>query len=155
MSNYLVLCWNSSSLWRNLLALRNTASAVNIINEDNGDKLVRLTQGRFRHLWEMKVKREWKLEKRSMTERNYEGDNEHVLLGTIFWTFNGNTQYLVLQQRFCAFMSGHPFLCHFLPFSWLKFLRHMLSLEMKRDCKRIVIFTPVTHSVWYFGNPLQ
>lgn len=147
MSNYLVLCWNSSSLRRNLLVLRNTASAVNIINEDNGDKLVRLTQGHFRHLWEMKVKRERKLEERSTTERNYEGDNEHVLLDTIFWTFNGNSRYLVLQQRFCTFMFGHPFLCHFLPFGWLKFLRHMLSLERKQDCKRIVIFTPVIHSV--------
>lgn len=114
-------------LRRNLLALRKSmASTVNIINEDDGDKLVSVTQGHFRHLWKMKAKKQWKL-KKNTTESGCEEDNEHVLLGTILWTFNGNTQYLVLQQRFCTFPFGHLSLCHFLPFSWLKFLRHTLE----------------------------
>ncbi len=38
-------------LRRNLLALRKSmASTVDIINEDDGDKLVSVTQGHFRHL---------------------------------------------------------------------------------------------------------
>ncbi len=83
-------------------------------------------KGHFRHLWKMKAKKQWKL-KKNTTESGCEEDNEHVLLGIILWTFNGNTQYLVLQQRFCIFPFGHLSLCHFLPFSWLKFLRHTLE----------------------------
>ncbi len=138
-------------LRRNLLALRKSmASTVDIIYEDDGDKLVSVTQGHFRHLWKMKAKRQQK-PKKNTTESGCEKDNEYVLLGTILWMFNSNTQYLMLQQCFCSFLFGHLSLCHFLPFSWLRFLRHMLEPrhEKRLPNEEYIFYTNNKFTKWY------